>query len=378
MHRFAVPSAPSPTHPCHRVDSYDSHAIGFTRRNCRAKPDETDFPGCVGEATRQAAPIVRAGGRARYAATAVTDAADQLNAAVAAVPAGRWIVGVSGGADSVALLRAMRACRPEVTLVVAHLNHQTRGAESDGDAAFVTGLAASLGVEAAIHRLEEFEPVPPRPTEASFRHARMLMFQQLLQTRAADGVLLAHHANDRAETVLLRLLRGGEPWAIGGLRREARVSGVRMVRPLIDLPRDAIEAYLRDLGQSWRVDASNRSGLFARNRARQFLALRPELLPPLRRLAESSDSLRERVCEAAPTLSERFPAAELADLPSPIARRAARQWLSQRGVASPSAADAERLIRMCSDRSTPPVGQWPGGLTVRRRGKSVSVDGRSD
>jgi tRNA(Ile)-lysidine synthase len=284
------------------------------------------------------------------------------------IPPGRWIVGVSGGADSVGLLRAVRALRPDVSLIVAHLNHEARGAESDADAAFVAALADSLGVEITVARLSDFGPAPTRGHEAAYRAARLKLFRQLASRYAASGVLLAHHAGDRAETTLLRLLRGGEPWALGGLRREAAIDGLRIFRPLLSLPRAAISQYLESIDQPWREDASNATPRFARNRIRRYLEGTPELVEALMALADAADVLRDWTRERSPRLGEVFSADDLGGLPGPLARAAARRWLVERGcpASEVSASVAETLIEMCRDLAIPGRHTFSKNLKVAR------------
>ena len=128
-----------------------------------------------------------------------------------AVPSGRWAGGVSGGADSVALLLLLdqrRESEPGLFLHVVHLDHQTRGAESTADAEFVRRLAAGRGVPCTIARRDQVEremtDLPPNPS-ARYRALRHEVFRRVIAQHRLQGVLLAHHADDQAETVLHRL-----------------------------------------------------------------------------------------------------------------------------------------------------------------------------
>lgn len=287
--------------------------------------------------------------------------------ALAALPPGRWVVGVSGGADSVALLVALAEFRADVEPVVAHLNHETRGDASDGDADFVTALADRLGVARVVERISSLAPVDEPNAEARFRRARHALFARLVAEHRAVGVLLAHHADDRAETTLLRLLRGQEATALDGLRAATSINGLRVRRPLLPLRRSALEAFLRARAQPWREDASNADPRFARNRARRFLARRPSLVGPLLALADAADAWSAHVAARAPTLSIDAECDLLADAPAPLARAAARRWLRDRGADALelSAGVADRLLAMARDASVPPQ-TFPGGVVVRR------------
>src|SRR5437870_3026804 len=133
-----------------------------------------------------------------------------LHKAVWQIPAGRWGIGVSGGADSVALLRLL--CEiPHIESMVVHLNHQSRGRESDDDAEFVAQLAASLKLKSAIARRDQIEPTLgdlPKNRSARFRALRLAWFRSIVHQNNLAGVIMAHHADDQAETIFFRLLRG--------------------------------------------------------------------------------------------------------------------------------------------------------------------------
>lgn len=197
------------------------------------------------------------------------------------------MVAVSGGADSTALLRAMGELRPGGDLIAAHFNHRLRGAESDGDAAFVRALATSHG----IRFVEESAPAPsPRtagsgdegsasPSEEALRRERYRFLERTAAVAGAPVVLTAHTADDQAETILHHLLRGTGLRGLGGIpacRPLSPGSDVLLVRPLLELSRGEIVSWLTELGQPWRTDSSNESAVYTRNR------LRRDLLPLLR------------------------------------------------------------------------------------------------
>src|SRR5690606_913570 len=124
----------------------------------------------------------------------------------------------------------------------------------DADAAFVAALARGLGVPCIVERLSSLGPIDEPNDEARFRLGRHRLFARIVSDHCAAGVLLAHHADDRAETTLLRLLRGHEPTALDGLRGDANIAGLRIVRPLLAVRRATLEAFLRSIDQPWRED----------------------------------------------------------------------------------------------------------------------------
>lgn len=194
-------------------------------------------------------------------------------------PGMRLAVAVSGGADSVALLRALLEAAPEIGLVlsVAHMHHGIRGPEADADADFVAALAAEHGL--AFHRKDVDAPEAAKQNretlEEAARNLRYGWFGELLDAGAADAVATAHTLDDQAETVLHKLLRGAWTEGLGGIHPVlARPKGL-ILRPFLGVRRSEIEAWLSALGQPWKEDATNADTAYTRNR------LRRELLPVL-------------------------------------------------------------------------------------------------
>ncbi|HBH50431.1 MAG TPA: tRNA lysidine(34) synthetase TilS [Planctomycetaceae bacterium] len=196
-----------------------------------------------------------------------------------AQPGERWLAAVSGGADSVALLAVLRSLLPPERLVAAHLNHQLRGAESDDDAAWVVQLCHTWNVPL----VQECRPVATLSAEwgvgleEGARRVRYDFLQQTALQQRCRVVALAHTATDQAETVLHHLLRGTGLAGLQGIPAERPLGReCTIVRPLLDVTRGDITAYLQNLGQDFRTDSSNLTLEATRNR------LRRELLPHLR------------------------------------------------------------------------------------------------
>ncbi|MGC1617614.1 MAG: tRNA lysidine(34) synthetase TilS [Candidatus Acidiferrum sp.] len=190
-------------------------------------------------------------------------------------------VGVSGGADSVALLLLLVGLREELGIVlsVAHMNHKLRGAASDVDERFVGKLAAkqgltlySEGVDVAAKARREKANL-----EDAARRARYEFFAMLVKEGKMDRVAVGHTADDQAETVLAHILRGTGLAGLGGIHPQAEC----VVRPLLGERRAELRAYLRAKKQQWREDATNQD--LSRTRAR----IRKKLLPLLEREFQS-------------------------------------------------------------------------------------------
>ncbi len=189
------------------------------------------------------------------------------------------VLAVSGGADSVALLRAVCEVRSHLShsdrLHVAHLNHGWRGTESDRDEQFVVELSHTLGVACTVHRL------PPQPesakSEQAARKARHAFFKQVAHQRNARFVATAHTASDRVETMLHNLCRGtGLSGVCSPTLSRPLDTKVTLVRPLIASFREEVTDYLASLSQAYRDDTSNLDQAYRRN------FLRHSILPLLR------------------------------------------------------------------------------------------------
>ena len=194
-------------------------------------------------------------------------------------PGLRLAVGLSGGADSVALMRALAERSKQLGLVLhaAHLHHGLRGEEADGDLAFARALAAELGLPFHEARVDcEAEAKANAETiEEAARHLRYRWFRQLMASGEVAAVATAHTRDDQAETVLAKFLRGAWTEGLSGIHPVVEFPEGRILRPLLATTRTEVEAYLGAIGQSWREDSSNRHLTFTRNR------IRHELLPLL-------------------------------------------------------------------------------------------------
>jgi hypothetical protein len=227
---------------------------------------------------------------------------------------------------------------------------------------------------------------------ARFRAVRLALFRRVVAERDLSGVLTAHHANDQAETVLQRLLRGCGPGGLTGIARQSVIEGLTIIRPLLDVRRSVLREFLSGNGLSWREDPGNRSSHQQRNRVRQMLERHDQAIRSAIDLADACAALtawlrrQSEPVASGPTLDIN----QLRRLPTPVAREAARRWLAGRASAGckeaqathtagihaveiPPAA-AERLLAMATDAATPSRQHFPGGILVRRRGTTLFTD----
>ena len=194
-------------------------------------------------------------------------------------PGMRIAVGLSGGADSVALIRLLAARAGELGLVLhaAHLHHGLRGAEADRDQQFSFELAQSLNIPFHAYGVDTAAEAALRgeSIEEAARRLRYSWFRELMAGHRLDAVATAHTLDDQAETVLGKFLRGAWTEGLSGISPVVSFPEGRLLRPLLAAKHSQIEAYLIGLGQSWCEDTSNLDSAFTRNR------LRHQLLPEL-------------------------------------------------------------------------------------------------
>ncbi len=197
-------------------------------------------------------------------------------------------VAVSGGADSICLLHTLFELRAEfgLGLAVVHIDHNLRGAESQEDAKFVHNYAQQLGLPFHLRMLDLRRRRGNLEQEA--RDARYHCFRELIQAGVVQKVAVGHTCSDQAETVLYRLLRGAGSAGLAGIRP---VTDFGVIRPLLEVTRPQVEAWLKERAIRWRLDSTNAELRFDRNR------LRHQLIPLLE--AEWNPRLQEILAQTA-------------------------------------------------------------------------------
>lgn len=321
------------------------------------------------------------------------------------VPGDRVSVAVSGGADSVALLRILLELRQElgVVLTVAHFNHKIRGQEAEADQRFVANLAQRFDLE--FHSGAGETPAYARQRKISLetaaRELRHAWFAQLVRGGKTDKIATAHNQDDQAETVLMRILRGTGIRGLAGISAQTQKA---VIRPLLAITRTEIEEYLRNLGQSWRDDSTNKDLHHARNR------IRHELLPVLQR--DYNPAIQEMLCDLAEvaraeeqywdkevdelagrlvrsgkpgrsgrsnsqqaTLALDFSA--LASLPLALQRRLLR-FLAERLGTTLEFKHVQELLTFVQHRASGKELRLPGGLVARRSLRELQISQRAD
>ncbi len=290
------------------------------------------------------------------------------------------VVAVSGGSDSVALLRAL-LMETTAPLVIAHLNHQLRGAESDGDEAFVRELHARLTETGApllpvwCERLDVRAAAAGDNLESAARQVRYEFLLKVAQATGAAYVATGHTADDQAETVLHRLLRGTGLHGLAGIpRRRPLAPDIFVVRPLLDVRREQVLAFLAELGQPFCRDSTNADRQFTRSR------LRHDLLPLL--TAQYNPGTVDVLCRLADQAIETqaFVEKHAGDLlaSAELPRAGAMIVLDARQLAAAALVLVREALRLLWRRESWPLGdmgfeRWQQVAAVAR-GESPAVD----
>jgi tRNA(Ile)-lysidine synthase len=328
-----------------------------------------------------------------------------IRAAQLIAPGDRIGVAVSGGADSVALLRILQNLREElgITLLVVHFDHMLRGEDSQADAQFVKDLARALNLE-IVTTSEDVSAAASREgwnLEDAGRRLRYAFFENVCAAGQATRVAVAHTAQDQAETVLAHLMRGTGPAGLAGIY--PKVGSV--IRPLLATQRQDLRDYLKSLNQPWREDATNRDTKRQRARIREQLIpllennFAPTIVSHLGELARLSGeeelfwcTMVEDRFAALVHRSENATAIRAGDLLTPLELNSERSLFSPIDKTSNSTAlrplterlirrlyqsirgdckdltseHVEQIIRLAAERTSGRRSELPGGVVVER------------
>lgn len=304
-------------------------------------------------------------------------------------PPGRsYLIGVSGGRDSVTLLHQLIE-RGYRRLVVCHLDHQLRGRASTADASFVRRLATKLHCEFEIDRTDvaALARSLKESMETAGRMARYDLFARIARRRRCHTLFLGHHADDLVETFLMNLFRGAGPAGFAGMRdiTSRRISGteLKIVRPLLGVWREEIDKYAKAKRIEFREDVTNESLGPVRNRVRR------RLIPYIERqigrkvrsaiwraalIAADEAEWLEGLVDAKQSEGEQLEVASLRAQPRALQRRTIHKWLQARGVGDLDFELIERVRGLLDAETTTAKTNLPRGRHVRRRAKKIFVE----
>jgi tRNA(Ile)-lysidine synthase len=303
-------------------------------------------------------------------------------------PHRRYLIGVSGGRDSVALLYQLVDLGYR-RLVVCHLDHQLRGRASEADARFVERLAAKLHGEFEIGRTDvaALARTSKQSVETAGRMARYEFFARVARRRRCHTIFLGHHADDLVETFLMNLFRGAGPAGFGGIREitSRRVSGteLQIVRPLLAVWRAEIDQYVRARRLKFRDDISNESPGPVRNRIRRRVI--PYIERQLGRkvrstiwraalIAADEAEWLEGLVDSKQSEAEQLDVAQLRAQPRALQRRTIQRWLQSRGVVDLDFDLIERVRALLDPETKTAKVNLPRDRHARRRAKQIFIE----
>ena len=301
-------------------------------------------------------------------------------------PDARYLIGVSGGRDSVALLHWLVSLGYR-KLIVCHLNHQLRGRSSAADARFVENLAARYGVdfEPGSANVGAIAKKKKNSIETAAREARYSFFAKTAKRRRCHTIFLGHHADDLVETFLLNLIRGAGLTGLAAMRdlSSRHIDGIDLtiVRPLLSVWRSDIDRYVKEYHLRFREDATNKNLVPTRNR------IRNRVIPYLEKTL--GRNLRQNIWRTAiiAAAEEKWLDAEVPDstnahlsvprlraLPVALQRRAILKWLRAQNI-SEVGFDVIERVRSLADREAPIAKvNLPKDRHVRRRSGRIFVE----
>jgi tRNA(Ile)-lysidine synthase len=309
-------------------------------------------------------------------------------AALAGFPASaRYLVGVSGGRDSVALLHRLLAIGYK-RLILCHLNHQLRGRAATTDARFVAKLAQDADLDCELGQTNVAALAKERRTslETAARIARFAFFLSVARRRRCQTIFLGHHADDLVETALLNFFRGASPGGIASLRpvsvhRIGRTE-LTIVRPLLSAWRREIDDYVREHHLKFREDASNAHLVPTRNRIRHRIL--PYIEKQLGRRVRGTiwraaqiwsdeDTLLRSLADGATVRGPTVDVIALRKIPVALQRRVIRSWLSEQKIPNLNFELVENIRRLIPASATSAKTNLPGDRFVRRQKNKLFI-----
>jgi tRNA(Ile)-lysidine synthase len=300
----------------------------------------------------------------------------------------RYLIGVSGGRDSVALLHQLVDLGYR-RLIVCHLDHQLRGRSSRADARFVERLAAKLGCKFELGQTDvaALARSSKQSLETAGRAARYEFFARVARRRRCRTIFLGHHADDLVETFLMNLFRGAGPAGFAGMREisSRSVSGteLQIVRPFLGIWREEIDRYVKARRLKFRDDVSNASMGPTRNRVRRSLIpfiekqlgrnVRSTVWRAAMISADEADWLESLVDKKQFGLAQ-LDSQQLQSQPRALQRRVIHKWLQANGVGNLDFELIERVRALVDPAATTAKTNLPQGRHVRRRAKKLFVE----
>jgi tRNA(Ile)-lysidine synthase len=295
----------------------------------------------------------------------------------------RYLVGVSGGRDSVVLLHWLIE-RGYRRLIVCHFEHGLRGRAGRADARFVERVAEmhELQFESGAADIRAIAREKKRSIETAARNERLAFFARVARRRRCPTIFLGHHADDQVETFLLNLFRGAGGRGLGAMRLRSQQGTLEIVRPLLGVWRSEIDDYVAGHRLKFREDATNEELEARRNRMRHKIIpwlekqLGRKIRTPIWRAAmvlADEEDLIETLTPVSLTRSVELEVAKLRALPPALQRRVIRAWLNHHAVAD-LGFDAIKEVRGLLGGGAPARINLPRGRHARRRAGKIFLE----
>lgn len=296
-------------------------------------------------------------------------------------PRRRYLVGVSGGRDSIVLLHLLHRLGYR-NLIVCHLDHTLRGRASRADAQFVRKLACRLDLPFVMEQLDVAAAAREKSQsiESAAREVRYDFFTRTARTNRCSAILLAHHADDQVETCLFNLFRGAGSAGLGAMRVESHRGSLHIVRPLLAVWRSEIDEYINAHRLKFREDATNRDLSNSRNRMRQQIIpmleqhFGRELKKSVRRTAEILSAENEWISGMIEVGADELSVPDLRVMPEARQRRTIHAWLKRMKVRDIGFDAIEAVRGLLSEKTKHAKINLPGARHVRRRNKKLFLE----
>jgi len=291
----------------------------------------------------------------------------------------RYLIGVSGGRDSIALLHWLFG-QGYRKLIVCHFEHGLRGRAGKGDARFVERLATKYGLkfELGSANIASLAARTKQSIETTGRNERLAFFERVAGRRHCLTIFLAHQADDQVETFLLNLFRGAGGRGLGAMRLSSRHGSLTIVRPLLGVWRSEIDHYVNEHRLKFRDDATNETLNARRNRMRHKIIpwlekqygrnIRTTIWRAVTVLGEEEDFL-EKLTPVPLTKSQELNVAEIRQLPPALQRRVIRKWLLEQEISGTSFDVIEKVKNLIAGGAPAKINLARGRHVRRRSGK---------
>lgn len=316
----------------------------------------------------------------------MTDLLEKLRQAlISHSPRKKYLVGVSGGRDSTALLFGLHSLGYR-KLVVCHLNHRLRGAAADADSSFVAATARKFHYPFDLGEADVRAHATGQKLsiETAARDLRYAFFGTCAKAHRCKSIFLAHHADDQIETCLFNFLRGTGAAGLGGMKPLAHAHGLEIIRPMLGLTRGEITAFVTARNLPFREDATNANRGHTRNRLRDRVmpaierAFGPSFRAAILRAAEILRDEESWMASLVPEVGETLCCETLREMSLALRRRVVLRWLRNADIPDPGFAETSLVLSLLDTRKGPSKINLRGNRHARRRAGRLFLEGPAE